>query len=317
MKIVKIDHNSPLFKSAVDVRNAVWPNYSESEEELKHFDKNYDPKYFFQRFVAIYEEEIIGSGMICEPWWSYKPGKLYYEINVLKEHRNKGIGSFCLEYVENILDEKRGYKLNTYSKEDYEDGINFLENRGYKVVLREPGSKLTIEKFDFSKFKNIDDKIKSNGIKICSLSELQKNDGKWQTSLYELYANIMKDVPNNDEMTERTFENFKNHKLNAPGFDAGAFFVAIDDKKYIGLSSLLIQKNKPQEYWTDLTGVLRSHRRNGIALALKVKTIKYVKNSNGISIETDNEENNPMFGINKFLGFVPLPAWLTYEKYYK
>jgi hypothetical protein len=33
-------------------------------------------------------------------------------------------------------------------------------------------------------------------------------------------------------------------------------------------------------------------------------------------IETDNEENNPMFQINQYLGFVQKPAWLTFEKQY-
>lgn len=31
-------------------------------------------------------------------------------------------------------------------------------------------------------------------------------------------------------------------------------------------------------------------------------------------IETDNEENNPMYQINMKLGFEPLPAWVDYEK---
>ena len=31
-------------------------------------------------------------------------------------------------------------------------------------------------------------------------------------------------------------------------------------------------------------------------------------------IETDNEENNPMYQINLKLGYEPLPAWVDYEK---
>ena len=62
--------------------------------------------------------------------------------------------------------------------------------------------------------------------------------------------------------------------------------------------------------------MLRSHRRKGIALVLKLNVIRYVKEMDGISIETDNEENNPMFGINLLLGFKPLPSWLIYEKKY-
>lgn len=31
-------------------------------------------------------------------------------------------------------------------------------------------------------------------------------------------------------------------------------------------------------------------------------------------IETDNEENNPMYGLNMTLSFKPAPAWVDYEK---
>ncbi|HRJ43414.1 MAG: hypothetical protein KJZ86_16565 [Caldilineaceae bacterium] len=34
----------------------------------------------------------------------------------------------------------------------------------------------------------------------------------------------------------------------------------------------------------------------------------------GTAIRTDNEENNPMLGINKALGFVGVPAGVNYEK---
>ncbi|MDX1283955.1 MAG: GNAT family N-acetyltransferase [Draconibacterium sp.] len=316
MKILKIDYNSDLFNTAVDIYNRVWPEYTESREELEHYDKNYDPKFYYQRFIVKHDNNYVAAGHVGEPWWSYKPGKLHFELSVLKEFRTQGVGSFCLDYIENILSERKGYKLNTHSKEDYKDGISFLENRGFKIVLREPGSKLNVNDFNLTNFQNVEEKLSSDGIVIKSLKELQKIDQNWKQSLYELYAQIIKDVPNNDELTERTFENFKKFKLEAPGYDPSAFFVALENGKYVGLSSLWIQTNKPKEYWTDLTGVLRDHRRKGIALALKVQTIRYVIESEGISIETDNEESNPMFGINKLLGFKPLPAWLTYEKRY-
>jgi hypothetical protein len=152
---------------------------------------------------------------------------------------------------------------------------------------------------------------------MYSLSELEKFDSNWQENLYELYCQIIKDVPNNDELTERTFVQFKKTRFESPNFDPNAFFVALHKNNYIGLSSLWKQPSKPKEFFTDLTGVISKYRRKGIAIALKVKTIEYVKNIGGISIEADNEENNPMYNINLLLGFKPLPAWLTFEKIYK
>jgi len=315
MKIIEIDHNSELYDSALNIWNKVWPDYAETIKEWKHFDRNFEGKYFFKRFIIKSNSNYVATGFICEPWWSFKEGKLHFDIAVLKEYRRKGIGSNFFEFIETIFKDKGGYKLNITTKEDYTDGRVFLKNRDFEIVLREPASKLKIDEFDYSKFVDLEERVKSSGIEIHPLSTLENIDKDWQKNLFQLYNAVIVDVPSNDLLTERTFEQFKKIRFEAPGFNPDSFFVALDNKKYVGLSSLWIQLNKPKEYWTDLTGVIRSHRRKGIASALKIQTIRYVKENGGISIETDNEENNPMFGLNKSLGFVPMPAWLTYEKH--
>lgn len=317
LKIIGIDQNSQLYSEALEIWNEVWTEHTETVEEWKHSDNNFGKKFYFQRSIVELNNTCVGTLALYEPWWSFKSGKYQFDIAVLKKFRNQGIGSYCLQYIEEILSDRQGKRLNVYTKEDYLDGVNFLENRGYQMVLREPCSKLMVKDFDFSRFDKMKDSINSSGIKILSLSEVEKRDTNWQRNLYELYNKIIKDVPSNDEMTERTFEQFKKIRFESPGFDPKAFFVALDNGKYVGLSSLWKQQSKPKEFWTDLTGVVRSHRRKGIATALKVKAINHVRSIGGISIETDNEENNPMYAINLLLGFKPLPAWLTYEKIYK
>ena len=70
----------------------------------------------------------------------------------------------------------------------------------------------------------------------------------------------------------------------------------------------------PTIFSTEMTGVIRSHRRRGIATALKIKAITFVKKQGGKVIYTGNEENNPMFVLNQKLGFEPGPAWLSFHK---
>jgi len=63
-----------------------------------------------------------------------------------------------------------------------------------------------------------------------------------------------------------------------------------------------------------LPGVVRSHRRKGVATALKVRTFKIAAERGYKHIDTDNEENNPMYDLNVQLGFKLKPQWLVFKK---
>jgi GNAT superfamily N-acetyltransferase len=65
---------------------------------------------------------------------------------------------------------------------------------------------------------------------------------------------------------------------------------------------------------TGLTGVRRSARRQGIATALKVHAIEWSRQRGMRTIETGNEENNPMFDLNVRLGYKHVWDWVHYEK---
>jgi mycothiol synthase len=80
------------------------------------------------------------------------------------------------------------------------------------------------------------------------------------------------------------------------------------------MSQLWHSQASPDLY-NGLTGVLRSHRRRGIALALKLRGIAYAKALGRPTIKTWNESNNrAMLAINEALGFVKQPAWIDFVK---
>ena len=45
-----------------------------------------------------------------------------------------------------------------------------------------------------------------------------------------------------------------------------------------------------------------------------LRAIEFAAQRGVKSIQTDNEENNPMFQLNLALGFKPVPAWISLEK---
>ena len=50
------------------------------------------------------------------------------------------------------------------------------------------------------------------------------------------------------------------------------------------------------------------------ATALKLETIRAAREAGVRLIQTDNEENNPMFDLNLKLGFQPQPGYLFFER---
>jgi GNAT superfamily N-acetyltransferase len=116
-------------------------------------------------------------------------------------------------------------------------------------------------------------------------------------------------------MTPTGLEHYVKNVLENPGFMADAYWVALDGDEYVGMSNLWRNLSDPQKLNTGLTGVRRSHRRRGIATALKVRGIKFAQAHGKTAIETGNEEHNPMYQLNLQLGFQPKPAWMDFIRH--
>ena len=103
--------------------------------------------------------------------------------------------------------------------------------------------------------------------------------------------------------------------LAGPEFDANAVVLAENaDGDWVGMSVLGFQEHTTIG-WTNITGVAREYRGQGVALALKVKALETAKARGCTLILTENHEDNaPMRAINKKLGFTPDAPGVTYVK---
>jgi GNAT superfamily N-acetyltransferase len=72
---------------------------------------------------------------------------------------------------------------------------------------------------------------------------------------------------------------------------------------------------EPGIIYQGLTGVLRDYRGRGIAMALKVRTVRYARANGYREIRTWNDvRNRKMLRINDALGFAKQPASINYVK---
>ncbi len=305
------------YRGAVAVENAVWPRYPSTVAEWRHYDETRDPQYFFQRVVIEAADQIVAVGTYAETSWAHKPGKYFLRVNVHPDFRRQGIGTEFFHYARRQLADREPAPtlLTAHTREDQEGSLIFLSKLGFEPVMRFPRSQLSLADFDFDRFEPIVARVEAQGIELCSLKELQRRYPDWVPRLYELMeTRIMRDVPLPDAYTPPPLAVFEERHLNGPNFMPEAIFVALDGDAWVGTTGLFSPQIFQGTLETGLTGVLRSHRRRGIATALKTRSIRFARDYGAETVETDNEENNPMYQLNLVLGFTSLPAWVDYQR---
>jgi GNAT superfamily N-acetyltransferase len=133
--------------------------------------------------------------------------------------------------------------------------------------------------------------------------------------LYDLDVTVNKDIPSTGEKHYPDFEEWLTTRLGAPTFNLDAWFIAIDDGRYVAHSQGKINRDsEPVQFITGVTTVRREYRRRHIATALKVHAIRHAQEQGVQEIFTTNDSQNPMYRLNLQLGFEPMPSWLRVEK---
>jgi GNAT superfamily N-acetyltransferase len=298
----------------IDIANAVFPDELDLPELLKHRDNARDKSYMLERVILEVDGVPVGSCSFGESSWTPVPGKFWTYVQVHPDHQRRGYGKAIYDHVVGLLSEKKPTILDSWTREDKADAVTFLTKRGYEQVMRGQSSRLTLAEFDVSTFADVVERVRESGVRIVPLTELRENDPEWRKKLYELDWLISLDVPEIDEPKKREFDVYYRQTFDKPTFFPEAFFVALDGDECVGVSMLGLNLAEPTKLQTDLTGVVRSHRRRGIATALKVHALSKAKTTEAQFVDTDNEEKNPMYTLNVKLGFKPIAGWVHMRK---
>jgi GNAT superfamily N-acetyltransferase len=302
------------YEATIRISNAVYPDQPETVGELRHSDQTRDPKFDFGRYLVELDGQIVATGIYCEPWWSHKPGKYFVNLTVDPSYQGRGVGSQFYDFLIGHVLAHDPVVVTSGTREDKAASINFLTKRGYRQVQREQISELDIEAFDPSPFAQIPDKVAARGITVKSLAQIAADDPEWKRRLWQLEAELLVDVPGPDPITIDSFEVFTERDLGSPSFLVDGQFIALDGEHWVGMTALWASEADPELLFTGLTGVRREYRRRGIATALKLRGISFARRYGAKTVETGNDDDNPMYQINLRLGFKPKPAWLTFEK---
>lgn len=311
------------YEARAAILNLTFPEHPVTVEELRHSDskQNPDPRYLSRRYVLEIGGRSPDAGTIAAYFWyghrpwSYHPRKLDFELAVHPEYRRRGIGTAAYEEIIGGIEELDPLQLSTGIFEHQSDGLSFLEHRGFEETMRFWASYLDVESFSFERRDEALSRVAANGIDILTEVELSA-DPEFERKLYEMYVEVVQDVPTPNKVTPEPFERFVEMRRDSINRIPEAFFVAVHTASGEYAGSTALWRVKAADFLqTGLTGVRRGYRRMGIALALKLRSIEFAQKGGFPEIKTDNESGNAgMLKINDMLGYERRAVGIDFRK---
>ena len=293
------------------VWNAAHPEMPFTADEWRTKDEQHDPARASAQFVAECAGDAVGYGAYYQ-YAASEPRKFWLLLAVPPEHRGEGIGKALYDHLMSTLAAFDPILLQAKVWEHRPLSARFLKDRGFGEILRDWELRLDVAAFDPAPYTDLERKLCGQGARIRTLEELGADPDR-DYKLYLLNRLIKEDMPDSDHQPPPDFDRFR-ESLADPNRPPEAYFVAVQENEYVGLSSLW-RTRMDNELFTGLTGVKRAYRRRGIALALKLRGLAYAGVGGHPTIRTRNATTNAgMLALNQRLGFVKGPARITFVK---
>jgi mycothiol synthase len=272
-----------------DVWTAITPREPTSVDEVKQRLARQPERLYI---VAEQARRIVGLGFAGP---SDSPGRLALAVRVLTEARRCGLGSQLYEQVLSHAREQKPEWVSGLVSGADPDSLAWATRRGFEEYGR-----------DVELIRELRGDEAFPAPADFAIVEVTPD---LREAAYALTREAWEDLPTGFAVRTPDFDEWLAEDLAGP-----IAFAALDDGEVVGFAALMA-RDAPGLLEHGLTATRRSHRRRGIATALKQTQIGWAA-ANGYRelITFTQDGNEDMQAINLALGYEPQPPWIRVRR---
>jgi GNAT superfamily N-acetyltransferase len=246
-------------------------------------------------WVAEHDAEVVGFAWADFEWSLPTPGKGRIWIGVRPERRRRGIGTALYEQAEAHVRAHGAWRVRTSVDAD-PDGERFVRKRGFRQGKVDVVSQLATADA------RLPETAVPEGVRVVPLRDARDRE----RDLFEICAAGEIDMPGEEPETEFFSDDWLQDDYGSPALSDEGSFVALEGERAVALAFLTVDPARRVAY-NQMTATLPSHRRRGLALAVKAAAARWAADNGYERIVTENDETNAgMLAVNERLGYRPL-----------
>jgi GNAT superfamily N-acetyltransferase len=293
------------YSAVAAILDAVEPEAKASADDLRRSDESIRAGGLVsERLLAETEGRPVGYAVYGQMDWCADPSVWVVLVKVVPEARRRGVGHALHSEVERLADAAGIPNFFAEVREDEVSGAAFAQHLGYERIGEESESWLDLESHRVPDSSAVVPH-RLDGIRIQTLAQLRESDSDWFDRFRRLYAALEADIPSPYPNRAVPTVTFRARHVDAPNVRPEGVFIALDGTEWVGLTELLAIDREPRWLQQELTGVVSSHRRRGVATWLKTIALEWARDEGYERIRTSNSSlNEGMLAVNAQLGFV-------------
>ncbi|SDS88280.1 Acetyltransferase (GNAT) family protein [Paenibacillaceae bacterium GAS479] len=273
--------------------------YRGSDGRLQGYDR-------LRRVAVAGDGRIVAYSTIWRAPWT-PPGMMYHEMAVAAKEQGNGIGTELARISTEWANRHGAGTLSGWVWDDDERSMAFLQKRGYEVERRSWQSVLDLSAGEDPSSPEdgaVINRLEDEGLRFLALADLPPGEDTLK-QLHELSTGTYRDIPGY-QGDILPFEDWLKWGLKVDGYAPERVIIAADGDNPIGVCNV-IRNVETGGMYHEYTCVHRDYRGRGIALAMKLLSIRLALREGAGYLRTDNDSlNAPMLAVNRRLGYKAL-----------